>query len=153
MIRCRTTKRKLQRDSRRGVAAVEMAVGGVMVVMLLIGMTGTAQFIMIHQIVSNASRAAARHATRSSTTLDTQVEATVQDYMESCLPSVSDVVIRDALTVNVIDDEGNNVSALTDLISGDEFAVEVEFAFDSVRWLPTVMAGRTIAATTTMRRH
>ena len=138
---------------RRGVAAVEMAVAGVMVVILLIGMTGTAQFIMIHQIVSNASRAAARHAARSSTTSATQVRNTVQNYMESCLPSISNAVISDALTVNVIDDDGDEVTALTEFNSGDEFAVEVEFTFDAVRWLPTVMAGRTIAATTTMRRH
>ena len=89
----------------------------------------------------------------SSTTSDTQVDNSVQDYMERSLPSIPDNVIGNALTVNVLDGNGANVSALSSFTSGDEVAVEVEFTFDSVRWLPTVMAGRTIAATTTMRRN
>jgi Flp pilus assembly protein TadG len=131
-----------------------MAVAATMLVTMLIGMIGTAQFIMLHQIVSNASRAAARHAVRSSTTSDTQVRNTVQDYMERCLPSVSDNVISNALTVNVLD---GNAAAMTgtslgSFTSGNELAVEVQFTFDAVRWLPTVLEGRTIEATTTMRR-
>jgi Flp pilus assembly protein TadG len=131
-----------------------MAVAATMLVIMLIGMTGTAQYIMLHQIVSNASRAAARHAVRSSTTSDTQVRSTVQDYMERCLPSISDTVISNALTVNVLDGNGAAMTgtAISDLDSGDELAVEVRFTFDAVRWLPTYQAGQTIAATTTMRR-
>jgi hypothetical protein len=131
-----------------------MAVTGIMLVIMLVGMTGTAQFIMLNQIVSNASRAAARHAVRLSTTSDTQVRGTVQDYMEKCLPSISDEVISDALTVNVLDGSGvaTTDTGLGNFTSGDELAVEVQFSFDSVRWLPTVLAGKTISATTTMRR-
>ncbi len=153
MMRLRTTARQRRQGLRRGAAAVEMAVASVMLVTLLIGMTGTAQFIMLHQIVSNASRSAARHAARSSTTSDTQIRDTVQAYMERCLPSISDAVISDALTVNVLDEGGEDVAALSAFNSGDEVTVEVEFSFDAIRWLPTVLAGRTVAATTTMRRH
>ena len=154
MMRSQTRRRKPWQSFRRGVAAVEMAVSAVMLVIMLVGMTGTAQFIMLNQIVSNASRAAARHAVRLSTTSDTQVRGTVQDYMEGRLPSISDTVIGNALTVNVLDVDGAALTgtALGDFTSGDELAVEVQFSFDSVRWLPTYQAGKTITATTTMRR-
>ena len=146
---------------------MEMAVAAIMLVTLLVGMIGTAQYVMIHQIISNASRTAARHAIRASTMSDTQVRNTVQDYMERCLPSIPVAVISDALTVTVLgdgsgsgdddDDEGeggaDNVTSLDEFTSGDKVVVQVQFDFDAVRWLPAVLSGQTIAATTTMRRN
>ena len=132
MIKHLTIRRTPGQDSRRGIAAVEMAVCSIMIVTMLVGMMGTAQFIMMNQIISNASRTAARDAVRTTTTSDTQVTSTVQDYLERTLPSVSTSVISGALTVNVLDANGGNVSVLSNFAAGDELAVQIQFSFDAV---------------------
>ncbi len=131
-----------------------MAIAGSMLIGILLVMVDMGQYITMNQIVSNASRAGARHACRSSTVNVSEVQSSVQSYLEDCLPNESSSTISNALTETLSDE---NDSAITGAISvdvGDPIYVNIQFDYDDTRWITTQMlTNRSIDSTTVMRRE
>ncbi len=131
-IRIRASK------NRQGAAAVEAAIVMPFLLLITLGGINIAQYINLGQQVSNASREAARVASRHSTTQVEQVQAAVERYMADWYFASEDTGFGNALTVNVR--KGDNTSIpggdLDRVDSGDSILIEVSFDYSTVRWIP-----------------
>ncbi len=128
------------RKHRRGAAAVEFAVVAPIFLLLVFGMIEYGRMVMVQQVITNASREGARRAVLDGTT-NADVVTVVNDY----------------LTAGSI--AGANVTVTPtnpqDAAFGDPVTVSVDIGFSQVSWLPSPMylGGRTLSATTVMRRE
>ncbi len=132
---CRSFRKK-----RRGAAAVEFAVVAPIFLLLVFGMIEYGRMVMVQQVLTNASREGARCAVLDgSTNLD--VVSVVEQYLTSGSIDGANV------TVTPTNPE--------DAAFGDPVTVTVDIQFSQVSWLPSPMylGGRTLSATTVMRRE
>lgn len=131
---------RLCRKYRRGAAVVEFALVAPLFFMLVFGMIEYGRMLMVQQILTNASREGARMAVLDGSS-PTQITASVQNYLQNA-------------TIN-----GANVTVTPNPPSGagygEPVTVEVSVGFNQVSWLPSPMylGGRTLRATTVMRRE
>jgi hypothetical protein len=131
---------QLYRRKRRGAAAVEFAVVAPVFLLLVFGMIEYGRMVMVQQVLTNASREGARVAVLDGSTAQ-EVQDTINQYLNS--GSIHGAVI----TI----DPANP----TDAGFGDPVTVSVDIGFSQVSWLPSPMylGGRTLSATTVMRRE
>ena len=142
----RPTKDKLERPcglyrrNRRGAAAVEFALVAPVFFLLVFGLIEYGRMVMVQQMLTNASREGARHAVLDGAT-STEVTTIVNDYLSS--GSVT------GATVTVTPNPPTNAEF------GDPVTVAVSVPFSQVSWLPSPMylGGKTLAASTIMRRE
>lgn len=130
---------KMFRKNRRGAAAVEFAIVLPVFVLLVFGMIEYGRMVMVQQVITNASREGARQAVLDGATT-TAVQSAVTSYLSSAQVSGgSSTVSPDP----------------TGAASGDPITVTVSIPFSSVSWLPSPMflGGKTLSASTTMRRE
>jgi Flp pilus assembly protein TadG len=130
------------RRNRRAAAAVEFALVAPVFLLLILGMVEYGRMVMVQQVITNASREGARRAVLDGATTD-EVETLVEDYMTSAQVS------PDSATVTVSPNPPNNAAF------GEAVTVTVAIPFSEVSWLPSPMylGGRTLRATTVMRRE
>ena len=128
---------RTRKHSRRGAAAVEAALLLPLLVILTLGAMDLAQYVNLSQQVANASREAARVASRNDTQVTQDVINTVGNYMADCFPQLPPATITGAMTVTVRDQYNQPIpnGDLTTIESGDPIALEVNFDFEAVRWL------------------
>ena len=128
------------RKKRRGAAAVEFAVVAPVFFLLVFGMIEYGRMVMVQQILVNASREGARKAVLDGSE-NADVVAVVNQYLQS--GSINGATI----TVTPTNPQ--------DAQFGDPVSVTVSVGFDQVSWLPSPMylGGRTLSATTVMRRE
>ena len=109
------------------------------------------QFVNLSQGVSNAAREGARHAMRHTTLSVSDVDSAVETYLGN------DGVPSSAISVTVVDDDGNTISGndLSAIPSGESVSVTVEVQYASVRWFDFLgyLNGSTTSATSVMRRE
>lgn len=131
---------RMFRRNRRGAAAVEFAVILPVFVLLIFGMIEYGRMVMVQQVITNASREGARKAVLDGATT-AQVETVVEEYLAS--GSIG------GATVTVTPDPPSSAE------SGDPVTVAVSVPFNEVSWLPSPMylGGKTLTATTAMRRE
>jgi Flp pilus assembly protein TadG len=142
----RATGRKLDkvcrsyRKKRRGAAAVEFAVVAPIFLLLVFGMIEYGRMVMVQQILVNASREGARKAV-----LDGSTGGDVTQVVEQYLTGGS----IDGANITV------TPSNPEDAAFGDPVTVSVSVGFNQVSWLPSPMylGGRTLSASTVMRRE
>jgi Flp pilus assembly protein TadG len=98
------------------------------------------RMVMVQQVITNASREGARKAVLDGATM-ASVTTTVNDYLAA--GSIT------GATVTVAPNPPNNAEF------GDPVTVTVSIGFNQVSWLPSPMylGGRTMIATTVMRRE
>jgi Flp pilus assembly protein TadG len=127
------------RKRRRGAAAVEFAIVLPVFVILVFGMIEYGRMVMVQQVITNASREGARRAV-----LDGATTTSVQSAVTSYLTNASVNGGSTAVSPNP-----------TTAASGDPITVTVSIPFSSVSWLPSPMylGGKTLSASTTMRRE
>jgi Flp pilus assembly protein TadG len=132
---CRSFRKK-----RRGAAAVEFAVVAPIFLLLVFGMIEYGRMVMVQQVLTNASREGARRAV-----LDGSTNQQVVDVVDQYLTSGS--IDGANITVTPTNPE--------DAAFGDPVTVSVDIQFSQVSWLPSPMylGGRTLSATTVMRRE
>ena len=132
---CRSYRKK-----RRGAAAVEFAVVAPVFLLLVFGMIEYGRMVMVQQVITNASREGARTGVLDGST-NGDVLAVVDQYLSS--GSISGATI----TVTPTNPE--------DAEFGDPVTVTVDIPFSQVSWLPSPMylGGKTLSATTVMRRE
>jgi Flp pilus assembly protein TadG len=124
---------------RRGVAAVEFAIIAPVFFMLILGIIEIGRAMMVQQVLVNASRVGARQAALLSSS-QSGVQNAVTEY------------------ANGVGIHGVNVSVSPDpatVAAGQPVTVGASIGFSSVRWLrtPWIMGGRTLSATSTMRKE
>jgi len=130
---------KSLRKKRRGAAAVEFAVVLPVFVILVFGMIEYGRMVMVQQVITNASREGARTAVLDGATT-TSVQSAVTTYLTNAqLSGGSSTVSPNPATA----------------ASGSPITVTVSIPFSSVSWLPSPMylGGKTLSASTTMRRE
>jgi Flp pilus assembly protein TadG len=140
------TKDKLEkhcgsyRRNRRAAAAVEFAIVAPVFFLLILGMIEYGRMVMVQQVITNASREGARQAVLDGATT-AEITAVVNGYLTS--GSIS------GATVTVTPNPPTNAEF------GDPVTVTVSIPFSQVSWLPSPMylGGKTLTATTVMRRE
>jgi Flp pilus assembly protein TadG len=143
-----SAKDKLQRScrsyrrNRRGAAAVEFAVVAPVFFLLVFGMIEYGRMVMVQQVITNASREGARKAV-----LDGSTTAEVKTVVNEYLASGSITPSGDPTTVSP------NPPSTAEF--GEPVTVTVSIPFNEVSWLPSPMylGGKTLTATTVMRRE
>ncbi len=132
---CRSYRKK-----RRGAAAVEFAVVAPVFLLLVFGMIEYGRMVMVQQVITNASREGARVGV-----LDGSSNQDVLDIVDQYLTSGS--ISGATITVTPTNPE--------DAEFGDPVTVTVDIPFSQVSWLPSPMylGGKTLSATTVMRRE
>lgn len=130
------------RRNRRAASAVEFALIAPVFFLLILGMVEYGRMVMIQQIITNASREGARRAVLDGATT-TEIQGLVGDYLQLAQVSPAGAVIT------VSPNPPNSAEF------GDPITVTVAIPFNQVSWLPTPMylGGRTMRATTVMRRE
>jgi len=131
---------QLYRKKRRGAAAVEFAVVAPIFLLLVFGMIEYGRMVMVQQVLTNASREGARCAVLDGTTHQEVVD-TVTQYLTSGSIQGANITV----TPTNPEDAG----------FGDPVTVSVDIGFSQVSWLPSPMylGGKTLSATTVMRRE
>jgi Flp pilus assembly protein TadG len=108
--------------------------------LLIFGMIEFGRMVMIQQVITNASREGARIAVLDGTTTGEVVTA-VENYMQNA--SVPGATVA-------VDPDPPNLAGY-----GEPVTVVVSIPFNQVSWLPSPMflGGKTLSATTVMRRE
>jgi hypothetical protein len=119
---------------------VEFAVVAPVFLLLVFGMIEYGRMVMVQQVITNASREGARVAV-----LDGSTAADVADIVTRYLTSGA----IDGANITIIPDNPQDAGF------GDPVSVSVDIGFSQVSWLPSPMylGGRTLSATTVMRRE
>lgn len=130
---------RLYRRKRRGTAAVEFALVAPVFFLLVLGMIEYGRMVMVQQVITNASREGARAAVLDGATWN-EVQTVVTGYLQS--GSISGATCP----------QPDNFDTAK---FGDPITITVSVPFDQVSWLPSPMylGGKTLTATTVMRRE
>jgi Flp pilus assembly protein TadG len=140
-MRLRTRRRSSARPriKKHGVAAVEFAIVAPVFFMLILGIIEIGRAMMVQQVLVNASRVGARQAALMSST-QSGVQSAVTDYANG--------VGIHGVTVSITPDPAT-------VAAGQSVTVGASIDFASVSWLrtPWIMGGRSLSATSTMRKE
>lgn len=119
---------------------MEFAVVAPVFLLFALGMIEYGRMVMVQQVITNASREGARLAVLEGSSAS-GVESSVDGYLAS--GSISGASITVAPT------------NLDEMEFGDPVTITVDVPFDQVSWLPSPMylGGKTLSATTVMRRE
>ncbi|QDU25953.1 TadE-like protein [Anatilimnocola aggregata] len=133
---------RLFRKQRRGAAAVEFAVVAPVFFLLVFGMIEYGRMVMVQQIITNAAREGCRVAV-----LDGSTTASTQTAAINAMASGNITITTSNVTVNP--------SPPSSAAYGSPVSVTVTVPFNQVSWLPSPMylGGKSMTATTTMRRE
>jgi Flp pilus assembly protein TadG len=125
---------------RRGAAVVEFAIIAPIFFLLVFGMIEFGRMVMVQQILTNASREGARKAVLDGVS-NGDVENTVEDYLTNA--SISGATITVASQSPTPPD------------IAESRIVTVSIPFSQVSWLPSpiFLSGKTLSASTSMRRE
>ena len=132
----------VRRTRNRGVAAVEFALVAPLFLLFLFGMIEFGRMVMVQQVLTNASREGARIAALDGATAASVIDTVVHHGTQAAVPIDSANV---TITPNNPGDAGY----------GEPVEVSVAVEFDQVSWLPAPMylGGKSLIATTVMRRE
>jgi TadE-like protein len=130
---------RLYRRNRRAAAAVEFALVAPVFFLLVLGMIEYGRMVMVQQVLTNASREGARAAVLDGAKWN-EVEALVTSYLQS--GSISGATCTKPSNFDTAE-------------FGDPITITVSVPFNQVSWLPSPMylGGKTLSATTIMRRE
>ena len=130
------------RRNRSGAAVVEFAIVAPVFFLLVFGMIEYGRMVMVQQVITNASREGARVGVLDGATT-ANVQTAVQNYLTAArIPTAS-------ATINCTPSPPSNAGY------GQPVTVTVSIPFSNVSWLPTplFLGGRTLTATSAMRRE
>jgi len=147
MIRLPRTRRHrdLSSGSRRGAAAVEMALVLPVFVAVTLGMIELGRGIMVAQLMTNAAREAARTAI-----IDGSTDTSVANVAKSFLQTAAKVNPSD-VSVTITNASGGSVATAQ---PRDLITVNVSLPYSKVSWLPPkYLAGKSLSATSAMRHE
>lgn len=128
--------------SRTGATVAELALTLPMMISMGVGILEFGRGFMVQQMVTNAAREGARHATLAGAT-STEVVAKVKNYLAT--GSINPAIVEVTVTP----------SSLQGAKSGDQMRVHVRVRYTDVTWMPTPwFLGRAdLSGDTVMRRE
>jgi len=131
---------RLCRRNRRGAALVEFAVVAPVMFVMVFGMIEYGRMVMVQQVLVNSAREGARVGVLDGSTT-ANVETAVDNYLTAAFINGATV----AVTPNPPSSAG----------FGQPVSVTVSVPFNQVSWLatPIFLQGRSLSATSTMRRE
>jgi Flp pilus assembly protein TadG len=134
---CRSCRR-----NRQGAAVVEFAIVAPVFFLLVFGMIEYGRMVMVQQVITNASREGARVGVLDGST-SSNVTTAVNNYLTAAKISTS------STTTTVSPNPPSNAGY------GGAVTVTVSIPFSAVSWLPSplYLGGKTLSATSTMRRE
>jgi Flp pilus assembly protein TadG len=127
------------RSRRRGTAAVEFAIIGPIVVMLVLAMIEFSRLMMVEEVLTNAAREGCRQAVLTGATTS-DATTTVSNYLAGAgISGYTTTVSPDPSTAE----------------AGTAITVTITVPYSSVTWLPTpiFLGGTTLTATVIMRKE
>ena len=130
--------------NRRGAAAVELAVVLPIFILMVFGIIEFGRAIMVHQILVNASREAARYAVVPNAT-QTVMNNKISQYM-----TAADITgYTTGIQIN------GTVGTLASAASDDEIRVVISVPYSNVSWgiMGLIDSGRTFSVSTIMRKE
>ena len=113
--------------SRSGAAALEFGLVAPVFFLMIFGLIEFGRMMMVQQSLTNAAREGCRTAVLATTINSSDVDAAVQDYLQS---------VMDVNKVRI-----TSPSGLANAASGTELAVVVEVTYRDVSWLPWDILG------------
>src|SRR5687767_1210234 len=116
-------------NSRRGVAAVELAVVLPFLLLLLLGIWEVGRMVEVQQLLTNATREGGRQASTGVKTV-AQVKDEVAQYLKQ--NGISKVAASDVTVTNLTDSTRAEPASAVQL---DRFRISVSIPFNSVRWV------------------
>ncbi len=120
---------------------VEMALVLPLFILIIVGIIEFGRAFMVQQMVTNASREGARHASLPNTT-ENEVVALVRDSL------ATGRINRDVVQVTVTPTNLQNAT------TGTQVSVEVRLPYSDVAWMPTPwFLGQTTLNSVTVMRH
>ena len=124
---------------RRGATMVELALVLSSLIMMLLGIMEYGRFVMIKQVVDNATREGA-HLTLSadgsdSTSYSYQTTSSIQAAVTNAMGGVDAILGGLSIQVYLADSSGNNIGSWTNAQDGQNIAVEVTGTYTPI--LPT----------------
>ena len=142
---CHRRKRRGNKQERRGVAAVELAVVSPIFFMLILAMIEFGSAMLAQQAITNAAREGARIAVLPDGTFER-----AETYARNVLQASG--IDPYAATITITDEEGNMLDpALAKF--GDIIMVRVSLPFSQVSWVPVPSyLGDTILSSATVMR-
>jgi Flp pilus assembly protein TadG len=134
---CRSCRR-----NRQGAAVVEFAIVAPVFFLLVFGMIEYGRMVMVQQVITNASREGARVGVLDGSTTSS-VTTAVNNYLTAAKISTS------SATTTVSPNPPSSAGY------GGAVTVTVGIPFSAVSWLPSplYLGGKTLSATSTMRRE
>jgi hypothetical protein len=137
--------RQGEKQQRRGVAAVELAVVSPIFFMLILAMIEFGSAMLAQQAITNAAREGARIAVLPDGSADR-----AETYAKGVLQSAG--IDGEMATVNITDEEGNPIDPAL-ATYGDIIMVRVSLPFSQVSWIPVPRyLGDTILSSATIMR-
>jgi Flp pilus assembly protein TadG len=144
-------------NTRRGAAAVEMALVLPLFLLVVFGIVEFGRAFMVEHLLANAARVGARKAIVNGST-NSEIEQTIKGF---CSQSMG--VDEDAVTVTVAvesasendddDDEAGSGSSLSNASRGDMCTITVSVPFDEVSFLPGSFLGGAQLRSTCAMEH
>jgi len=134
-------KGRTVRRPRAGATVVEMALMLPLFILIIVGIIEFGRAFMVQQMVTNASREGARHASLPNTT-ENEVATRVRDYL------ATGRVNPDVVQVTVTPTNLQNAT------TGTQVSVEVRVPYNGVAWMPTPwFLGQATLNSVTVMRH
>ncbi len=133
----RTQTRRLPNDDRKGAVTVELALVLPFLVLTVLALIDVSQFIVAEEVVNRASIAGAKTAADRTTIDASEVSQVIQDRVREAYPNLLTAQVEQSLDIALTDStnqplEGN---ALSNLAPGTTVSVDVQFTYDTVRWI------------------
>ena len=135
-----------RKNNRTAAVALETALMMPIFLLMLIGILEFGRAVMIHQVITNATREAARHAIIKGAN-EKFVLNTVHEYLDSAAISQGGRVVQ-------IRNSSGQPSAITDIDSHEEVTVFVSIPFaDNSFGMTQWFVGKNITTQVSMRRE
>lgn len=138
------TRSSRRNSTRRGAAAIEMAITLPIFILIVLGIVEFGRALMVNQILVNAAREGARHAVVPGAS-DSQVNGIVDNYMSAAGISGYSKAIK----IN------GSEASLSTASPDDTISVSVSVAHSQVSWgiISAISSGRQFGAEVQMRKE
>jgi Flp pilus assembly protein TadG len=123
-------------DSRRGAAAVEMALVAPFILFLVFGAVEFGRMMMVKQVLTHAAREGSRHAALATSVHHDDVETVTRNCLRSTVPTCDDASL---VRISVSPAFGSRPE------SGTTITTRVEVNCEDISWIPSAfLAGAKI---------
>jgi len=143
---------KVERDSRRGAAVVEMALVLPIFLMVVMGIIEFGRAMWVSNMVANSAREGARMAILDGSS-NTQVRNAVSDFLTSTL-GVSSGDISTSITITPATGNPNPNNECANATSKDLISISVSLPFNKVSLVPgQYLNGKNLVSRSAMRHE